>query len=124
MSGARYFDGGVAMKHYYPAVFEKAVEGGYVVVIPDIDGCFTQGSDLEDAMWMAQDAIGCCPEDLEEKDYPVPSGVNDIDTSEYDDYFVTLVEFDKHIYDERCRAIAIAENRLRAGLRKGNDTGK
>ena len=30
----------------------------------------------------------------------------------------------KHIYDERCRAIAIAENRLRAGLRKGNDTGK
>ena len=25
--------------------------------------------------------------------YPVPSGVKDIDTSEYDDCFVTLVEF-------------------------------
>ena len=107
------------MKHYYPAVFETAEEGGYVVIIPDLDGCFTQGSDLEDAMWMAQDAIGCLLDELEEKDYPVPSGVNDIDTSEYDDCFVTLVEFDKHIYDERCRAISIAEARLTARFNGG-----
>ena len=119
MSGEGIFDGGVAMKHYYPAVFETAEEGGYVVIIPDLDGCFTQGSDLEDAMWMAQDAIGCWLDELEEKDYPVPSGVNDIDTSEYDDCFVTLVEFDKHIYDERCRAIAIAEARVAARFNDG-----
>lgn len=102
------------MKHYYPAVFENAQEGGYTVTVPDIDGCFTEGRTLEDAMWMAQDAIGCMLDDVDEKNYPVPSGVNDIDKSNYTDCFVTLVEFDKSIYDERCHAIAIAEARLAA----------
>ena len=26
------------VKHYYPAVFETAEEGGYTVTVPDIDG--------------------------------------------------------------------------------------
>ncbi|WP_172837357.1 type II toxin-antitoxin system HicB family antitoxin, partial [Selenomonas sp. oral taxon 126] len=37
------------MKHYYPAVFETAEEGGYTVTIPDIEGCFTEGRTLEQA---------------------------------------------------------------------------
>ncbi len=102
------------MKHYYPAVFEKAVEGGYTVTVPDLDGCFTEGRNLEEAMWMAQDAIGCMLDDREESEYPKPSNVNDIDKSKYEDCFVSLVEFDKSIYDERCRAIAVAEARLAA----------
>lgn len=102
------------MKHYYPAVFEIAEEGGYTVSVPDLPGCITEGDSLEQAMWMAQDAIGCMLDDVEEKNYPVPSGVNDIDKSDYADCFVTLVEFDKSIYDERCQAIAIAEAKLAA----------
>ncbi len=104
------------MKHFYPAVFETAQEGGFTVIVPDIAGCFTEGRTLEEAMWMAQDAIGCCLDGLEEKEYPVPCGVNDIDKSKYDDCFVTLVEFDKYIYEERCRAIDIAKAHLAAGL--------
>ena len=100
------------MKHYYPAVFETTEEGGYIVTIPDIKGCYTEGHTLEEAMWMAQDVIGCCLDELKEEEYPIPSGVNDIDRSKYKDCFVTLVEFDKHVYEERCRAIAIAEARL------------
>ena len=107
-----YQKGVQTMKHYYPAVFETAQEGGYTVTIPDIEGCFTEGRNLEDAMWMAQDVIGCCLNGVSEKDYPKASGVNDIDTSEFEDFFVTLVEFDKNVYDERCRAIAVAEARL------------
>lgn len=102
------------MKHYYPAVFEGAQEGGYTVTVPDIDGCFTEGKTLEKAMWMAQDAIGCMLEGIDESDYPRASGVNDIDTSGYTDCFVTLVEFDKHIYEQHCRAIAIAREQLSA----------
>jgi len=102
------------VKHYYPAVFEAAKEGGYTVTVPDIDGCFTEGRNLEEAMWMAQDVIGCCLDDLDEKDYPTPSGVNDVDKTGYNDCFVSLVEFDKNIYEERCRAIAAAEARLAA----------
>lgn len=90
------------MKHYYPAIFEAADEGGYTVIMPDLPGCITEGDTLERAMWMAQDAIGSWLSDMVDKDYPKASGVNDIDTSEYKNAFVTLVEFDKHIYDERC----------------------
>ncbi len=103
----------ISTKHYYPAVFETAEEGGYTVIIPDIKGCFTEGRDLEEAMWMAQDAIGCCLDDLEAVNYPVPSGVNDIDTSGYGECFVSLVEFDKHVYEERCRCIDVALARMR-----------
>ena len=100
------------VKHYYPAVFETAEEGGYTVTVPDIDGCFTEDGTLEHAMWMAQDAIGCMLEDFDEKDYPQPSGVNDIDTTAYTDCFVTLVEFDRQQYQQRCHDIAVAREQL------------
>lgn len=102
------------MKHYYPAVFETAEEGGYTVTVPDIEGCFTEGRTLEQAMWMAQDAIGCMLEGVSERDYPPARNVNDIDTSAYTDCFVTLVEFDRQIYERRCRDIAIAREQLAA----------
>lgn len=69
---------------------------------------------LEQAMGMVQDAIGCWLDDVDEKDYPKASGVNDVDTSEYRNSFVTLVEFDKHVYEERCRLIAIARVQVKA----------
>ena len=109
-----HLKGGVDMKHYYPAIFEKAEEGGYTVIVPDLPGCITEGDTLEQAMWMIQDAIGCWLDDVDEKDYPKASGVNDVDTSEYRNSFVTLVEFDKHVYDERCRLIAIARAQVKA----------
>lgn len=102
------------MKHYYPAVFETAQEGGYTVTVPDIDGCFTEGKTLEQAMWMAQDAIGCMLEDVAEADYPKVSKVNDIDTAEYADCFVTLVEFDRQVYEQRCRDVALAREQIKA----------
>ena len=42
----------------YPAIFHKAVEGGYVVVFPDFDDGATEGQTLEQAMEMAEDYIG------------------------------------------------------------------
>ena len=34
----------------YPAIFHKAIEGGYVVVFPDFDDGATEGQTLEQAM--------------------------------------------------------------------------
>ena len=102
------------MKIFYPAVFETAEEGGYTVQVPDLPGCITEGDTLEEAMWMAQDAIGSWLFDVAETDYPPASGVNDIDTSEYKDFFVTLVEFDSRIYEERCHALQRAKAFLQA----------
>lgn len=41
----------------YTAIFEPAEEGGYVVTIPILPGCVTQGETFEEAKKMAKDAI-------------------------------------------------------------------
>lgn len=41
----------------YTVFFEPAEEGGYVVTVPALPGCVTQGEDLKEAIEMAQDAI-------------------------------------------------------------------
>jgi predicted RNase H-like HicB family nuclease len=46
-------------------VLEKAEEGGYNVMVPALDGCFTQGETMEEAMENAKEAIICYLEGLE-----------------------------------------------------------
>ncbi|MBU1159849.1 type II toxin-antitoxin system HicB family antitoxin [Patescibacteria group bacterium] len=41
----------------FTAIFEPAEEGGYVVYIPALPGCATQGETFEEAQEMAKDAI-------------------------------------------------------------------
>ncbi|MBP7554253.1 MAG: type II toxin-antitoxin system HicB family antitoxin [Spirochaetes bacterium] len=46
-------------------VLEKDEDGGYNVTVPALDGCFTQGDNLDDAMKNANEAIVCYLEGLE-----------------------------------------------------------
>lgn len=41
----------------YTAVFEPAEEGGYLVSVPALPGCLTQGETIKDAKNMAKDVI-------------------------------------------------------------------
>ena len=41
----------------YTAVFEPAEEGGYVVSVPALPGCISQGETFEEAVRMIKDAI-------------------------------------------------------------------
>ena len=41
----------------YPAKFEKAVEGGFVVEFIDMPSCVTEGDTLEEAKVMAKEAL-------------------------------------------------------------------
>lgn len=41
----------------YTVIFEPAEEGGYVVHVPALPGCHTQGDTFEEAKEMAKDAI-------------------------------------------------------------------
>lgn len=41
----------------YTAIFEPAEEGGYVVTVPSLPGCVTEGETFEEAKEMAEDAI-------------------------------------------------------------------
>lgn len=81
------------MKHYYPVIFFPE-ENSFSAVIPDLDGCFSQGKDLTRAMYWVQDAIGTYLYDVNEEKFPSPSKVSDIDTSEYPNAIVNIIEFD------------------------------
>ncbi|PKL72240.1 hypothetical protein CVV26_02520 [Candidatus Kuenenbacteria bacterium HGW-Kuenenbacteria-1] len=48
----------IKQKNYnFTAIFEPAEEGGYVVYIPALPGCATQGETFEEAETMAKDAV-------------------------------------------------------------------
>ena len=105
------------MKYYYPAVFEPMDNDpdGYVLTVPDVAGCVTQGYTLDEAMYMAHDAIGTLLDDTLEAQYPAPSNVNDISLDGFaPGSFVSLVCFDKDKWDRD--TIGINGARERAGL--------
>ena len=57
----------------YPAVFEPCQEGGYLVTVPDLPGCVTEGDTLAEAILMGQDAAsGWVLGELEENPPPPP----------------------------------------------------
>jgi antitoxin HicB len=49
----------------FNVVLEKAEEGGYNVIVPALDGCFTQGDTEKEALQNAEEAIICYLEGLQ-----------------------------------------------------------
>lgn len=56
----------------YTAVFEPAEEGGYVVTVPALPGCITEGDTFEEAVEMAKDAIQAYVASLRKHKEPIP----------------------------------------------------
>lgn len=85
---------------FYPAVFHPE-EIGYSVTIPDIEGCFTQGDTMDEAITMAQDAIGLMLED--QKVFPKPSLPSALTVNPGD--FVAMVPFDMAEYKKKFKPV-------------------
>lgn len=81
-------------KYVYPAIFTAEKEGGYSVVFPDLEGCYTQGETLDEALKMAEDVLNLTLYGLEEdgKSIAPPTNIRDIKVG--DDEFTTLVGCD------------------------------
>jgi predicted RNase H-like HicB family nuclease len=63
----------VKTKRYrYTAVFTPAEEGGFVVTVPALPGCVTEGDTIEEARAMVRDAIEGYVESLREAGEEVP----------------------------------------------------
>ena len=60
-------------RRYTVVLTPDADEGGYVVTVPALPGCVTQGETVEEALVMAKDAIGLWIEALEERGQLVPA---------------------------------------------------
>ena len=91
------------MLFVYPAIFHKEDET-YWVEFPDLSGCFTNGSTLEETMEMAKEALGLYLVSLEEngQTIPEPSNIADILTDEGQ---TTYISTDMNAYRRDTRAI-------------------
>ena len=93
-------------KYVYPAIFTED-EAGYSVRFPDVDGCFTSGKDLQEALEMAEDALCLMLYDMEESGEAIPaaSGVNNVQTEPGE--FVSLIGCDTLAYRKRYGSKAV-----------------
>ena len=105
----------------YPAIFHKAIEGGYVVIFPDFENGGTQGNTFDEAMEMAQDYMGTWLYDdfIQGKELPKPTNINDIslelDDEEKEYYipnesFKSLVSLDMKKYVRECKSQTVRKN--------------
>ncbi len=91
------------MKYVYVACFYPDEDGGYTVVIPDLEGAVTEGNDLLHAIEMANDcASGWIVGELKEKrDIPKARNIRDIQLDDelpngFKSYvYVDLIEYKK-----------------------------
>jgi predicted RNase H-like HicB family nuclease len=92
-------------KYVYPAIFTKEDEGGYSIHFPDIDGCFTQGEDMEDGLDMANDALCLMLYHMEEKNKAIPLPSDPLNIEVGENAFISLVTCDtmdyRRFYDNK-----------------------
>ena len=100
------------MKYVYPAIFYRAIEGGYYINFPDVDGAATQADDIYTALEMAEDALNGIMvmwEDFKAGKFKLPMNNRIVEPTpieqvkaEPDEYstsaFVTLIKADTDAY--------------------------
>ncbi len=86
------------MKKLYPAVLQPEPEGGFTVLFPDLPNCVTYGDDLQNALEMAQEALGLYLVSLEEYKKPIPtaSNINEIIAQSIDTVIPVMVEVNQY----------------------------
>ena len=77
------------MKIAYPAIIHEE-EGAFWVEFPDLEGCFSDGNSVADAISNASDALGGYVCSLMDSDLPVPDA-SDIKEIVAEDGFTTMV---------------------------------
>lgn len=74
-------------QYVYPAVFHPNDDGTYTITFPDLPGCITEGKSLENALYMAQDAMTVWLEYTIDHKEPVPGASSlqgvDLDAGEF-----------------------------------------
>lgn len=88
-------------KYVYPAIFSPEEEGGYSVFFPDLEGCYTCGDNLTDAVFMAEDVLAFVLYDCERdgSQIPAPSSAENVALSGKE--FVNYIACDTIEYARR-----------------------
>lgn len=88
-------------RYAYPAVFTPEEDGGFSVVFPDLEGCYTCGDDMADALIMAEDVLALVLYGYEHdrREIPVASVPSTIEKQ--DSNFINFVSCDTMEYRKR-----------------------
>ena len=87
--------------YYYPAIFTKE-KVGYSVKFYDIDNIGTEGDTLEEAIAMAQDALGLYITDIIEDGKEIPKRTENIEIIKLNkNQILVLIELDYVEYNRR-----------------------
>lgn len=81
-------------KYVFPAIFTPEKNGSFSICFPDIEGCYSQGDDLVEAVSMASDALPLMLIDMEDNKTPVPAPTPLDKVEHTDDQLVTLIYAD------------------------------
>ena len=94
-------------KYIYPAIFTEEDHGAYSVRFPDVDGALTCGDNLQDALFMASDALSLMMVGTEDEHQPIPapSDIKSIHTNPNE--FCTLISCDTDRYRRLLRNKAV-----------------
>ncbi|AGB18480.1 type II toxin-antitoxin system HicB family antitoxin [Thermoanaerobacterium thermosaccharolyticum] len=79
-------------RYIFPAVFESDGNGGYTVTFPDLPGCITEGDTLDEALYMAKDALELYIYNLEEDNETIPDPTAPEKIKVPEGAFVNLIE--------------------------------
>jgi len=76
----------------YLSVLEPSIDGGYGIFFPDMPGCISYGSTIEEAQSMAAEALGLHIYSMEQDGDPLPAASELIDcTKELEGCIVTPI---------------------------------
>jgi len=86
------------VKYTYTAIFTLEENGLYNVTFPDLQGCYTSGNDMADAIYMAQDVLCLSLYDMEQdkKTIPLASKPQEIKVGE--NQFTSVIAVDTETY--------------------------
>lgn len=91
----------MSTKYAYPAIFTPEDDGGFSVRFPDLEGCFTCGDDMPDALFMAEDALALVLYGYESDARAIPSPSKTEDLELEPGEFVNSVACDTIEYRKR-----------------------
>lgn len=63
-------------KHTFPIIIEKDEDGFFVAINPSLEGCYSQGRTIEEALENVREATELCLEELSDKDIPKETTVS------------------------------------------------
>lgn len=86
------------MKYAYIAVLTPEENGLFSVDFPDLQGCYTSGDDMADAIYMAQDALCLTLYDLEQDKKPIPKASKPQELTITGEQFTSAVAVDTETY--------------------------